>query len=196
MLTKKEVLSWLKENETSTYYLRDAAFGLVNKKNAKRDLGKLFAESNEQIQCDWINENTSLNVIKRDDVGSDANESGYDLNTSDGILKIQAKLRAVDLHLEQTRRKSNKNKLSSDTGHVTYSVGEADVFLFSRPDVNNYLQMKSWTYIAIPESALINPSNPKYLIPRIPKRIWKNYIGRATEILENAYLLKQKTLNE
>ena len=84
MITENQVIEWLKQNEPSTYYLRIAQFGLVNKKNAKRDLGKLFAESNEHIQCDWINENTSLEVIQRDDTDSDANESGYDLTTTDG----------------------------------------------------------------------------------------------------------------
>ena len=159
-----------------------------------RDLGKLFSVPNEHIQCDWINENTNLTVIKRDDFNSDTNASGFDLITDDHVLKIQSKLRAGSLHLEQTRRKSQKNKNSSSTGHVRYSVGEADIYLFSKPDVNDYTNIDKWEFIAIPESSLVDPKNSKYLLPRIPKRIWKKYVGVAKEILESEYLNKKKTL--
>ena len=193
-MTKKEVLSWLKENEPTVYYLRESQKSLKKDMNL-RDLGKLFADPNEHIQKDWINENTCLDVLVRDDHDEDANAAGHDLETTDNILTIQSKLRATAIHLEQTRRKSTKNKNSSDTGHVRFSVGEADVYVFSRPDVNDYLNISKWEYIAIPESALIDPFNPKYLLPRVPKKIWKNYIGKAVEILESEYLNKKKELN-
>ena len=103
------------------------------------------------------------------------------------MLKIQVKLRATDIHLEQTRRKSKKNKNSSDTGHVRYSVGEADVYLFSRPNIEDYLNIGRWGYIAIPERWLIDKNNPKYLVPRVNKSIWENFVGRSKEILEEEY---------
>ena len=106
-MNKKEVLSWLKENEPTVYYLRESQKSLSKDMNL-RDLGKLFADANEHIQRDWINENTTLNVIVRDDHNTDANASGHDLETTDGIFRIQSKLRADSLHLEQTRRKSKK----------------------------------------------------------------------------------------
>jgi len=190
-MTKKEVLNWLKENEPTVYYLRESQKSLKKDMNL-RDLGKLFADPNEHIQKDWINENTCLDVLVRDDHDEDANASGHDLETTDGVLTIQSKLRAGAIHLEQTRRKSTKNKNSSDTGHVRYSVGEADVYVFSRPDINDYLNITKWEYIAIPESALIDPLNSKYLLPRVPKKIWKNYVGKAVEILESEYLNKKR----
>jgi hypothetical protein len=194
MINEKQVLDYLKINNPSVYYLWISQKDLA-KNTELRDLGKLFADPNEHIQRDWINDNTKLNVVKRDDFNSDANASGYDLITTDNILKIQSKLRATDIHLEQTRRKSVKNKNSSDTGHVRYSVGEADVYVFSRPDVNDYLNINKWEYIAVPEYALIDPKNPSYLRPRVPKSIWKNYVGKTKEILESEYLNKKKQLN-
>ena len=119
MITKTDALIWLKENEPSVYYLRESQESLSKDINL-RDLGKLFADANEHIQKDWINENTKLDVEVRDDFDDDANASGYDLHTIDGVLKIQSKLRAKILNLEQTRRKSKKNENSSDTGHVRY----------------------------------------------------------------------------
>lgn len=186
MVTKIEALNWLKENEPSVYYLRESQKSLSKDTNL-RDLGKLFADPNEHIQKDWINNNTKLNVVVRDDYESDANAAGHDLETTDEVLKIQSKLRAKTLHLEQTRRKSIKNEHSSSTGHVRYSVGEADVYLFSRPDVEDYLNIDKWEYIAIPERYLVDEDNPKYLVPRVNKSIWKNFVGRVKEILEEEY---------
>lgn len=194
MLSKEEVLNYLKKEEPSVYYLWISQLDL-SKNSELRDLGKLFADPNEYIQKDWINEKTNLKVLKRNDFNSDANASGYDLITHDSILKIQSKLRAGGIHLEQTRRKSEKNKFSSNTGHVRYSVGEADVYMFSRPDISDYLNIEKWNYIAIPESALIDPNNPKYLLPRVPKRIWKAYENSAKEVLESTYLNKKQKIN-
>ena len=186
MTTKTDALIWLKENEPSVYYLRESQKSLSKDINL-RDLGKLFADANEHIQKDWINENTKLDVEVRDDFDDDANAAGHDLDTTDRVLKIQSKLRAATLHLEQTRRKSIKNENSSDTGHVTYSVGEADVYMFSQPDIEDYLNIDKWNYIAIPERFLIDKDNPEYLVPRVNKSIWKIFVGRAKEMLEGEY---------
>lgn len=190
-MKKNEVLSWLKENEPATYYLYLSQKDLV-KNSELRDLGKLFADPNEHIQTDWINENTNLKVKKRNDFITDANAGGYDIITLDGKLKIQAKLRANTLHLEQTRRKSQKNILNSSTGHVRYSVGEADIYMFSRPDISDYLNISKWDFIAIPERELIDPNNPKYLLPRVNKSIWKKYLNKSIETLEIEYKLKNE----
>lgn len=189
-MTQDQVYKWLKENDPFLYYLSLSKEGLVDGNLELRDLGKLLADPNEYIQRDYINENTSLKVIKRKD--GDLNAGGFDLITTDGVLKIQSKLRATAIHLEQTRRKSKKNTNSSNTGHVRYSVGEADVYIFSRPDCSDYLNLKKWQFITIPEKALIDPNNPKYLLPRVPKRIWKNYVGKFVETLENTYLEKKE----
>ena len=185
-MNKNEVLVWLKENEPATYYLYLSQKDL-SKNSELRDLGKLFADPNEHIQTDWINENTKLKVKKRNDFATDANAGGYDIITTDGLLKIQAKLRAGTIHLEQTRRKSQKNINSSSTGHVRYSVGEANVYMFSRPDITDYLNINKWEFIAIPERELIDPKNKKYLLPRIKKSIWSKYVGKAKEVLEYEY---------
>ena len=190
----KKQKSIIIEPGTPLYYMNEAWVNLM-KNGDLRDLGKIFAEPNEYIQRDWINKNTKLNVIKRCDYNLDPDASGYDLHTEDGVLKIQSKLRASDIHLEQTRRKSKKNMNSSDTGHVRYSIGEADVYIFSRPDTSDYGNLALWKYIVIPEDVLKDPKNPKYLLPRVPKKIWKNYIGKAIKTLESIYDEKKSIFN-
>jgi hypothetical protein len=190
MTTDAQVFEYLQKNHPALYYL-SLAMNELSSNLELRDLGKLFANPNEYIQSDWINENTTLNVVKRNDFKSDSNASGYDLITVDSKLKIQSKLRADKLHIEQTRRKSKKNNLSSDTGHVRYSVGEADVYVFSRPQIDDYLNIKKWNYIVIPEWELIDSENTGYLIPRVPKKIWGRYVGKSVETLENEYLRKK-----
>jgi hypothetical protein len=192
-ITESQVMEYLKINKPAIYYLILSQTDLIKNSNV-RDLGKMFAESNEYIQRDWINENTSLNVSKREEIQHDANASGYDLITNDLVLKLQSKVRFGTLHLEQTRRKSKKNKDSSNTGHVRYSVGEADVYIFSRPkSVEGYLDIKSWDFLAIPERALEDPNLPGYLLNNVPKKIWKQFVGKAKQVLESEY---QRKLNK
>jgi len=189
-MISNNVLEQVKKEGKIEYYLIMALHKLLEQKQI-RDLGKILAESNELIQMDWINNNTSLRVKKRDD--KDLNASGYDLTTLDGLMTIQGKIRVSDIHLEQTRRKSKKNKDSSDTGHVAYSVGEADIYLFSRPNIDNYGDLYKWSYIAIPEYDLIDSKNPNYLITRVPKKIWSKYVGKAEKVLQETY---EKKVNE
>ncbi len=190
VITEVSVKNWLAENNKALFYLWQAQSSLTKNTN-NRDLGKLFAEANEYIVRDWINSKTSLTVVQRDDFSDDPDASGYDLLTDDGLLKLQVKLRATDIHLEQTRRHSKKNVNSGDTGHIRYSVGEADVFIFSRPDVDDYLDIDKWGYIAIPEIALVDPKNLNYLVPRVNKSLWTQYVGRAVEVLEDVYASKK-----
>jgi hypothetical protein len=183
-MISEHTLNLVKKENKLVYYLIIAFFKLIELKQF-RDLGKILAESNEYIQKDWINENTFLKVKKRDD--SDLNGSGYDLITFDDLMRIQGKIRSGEFHLEQTRRKSKKNENSSVTGHVSYSVGEADVYLFSRPDKDEYSNLEKWSFIAIPEEVLIDPNNPEYLITNIPKKIWSKYLGCPSKVLEDEY---------
>lgn len=177
----------MKLHEKSQEYILIALNSLVGEKNW-RDLGKIMAESNEFIQMDWINKNTSLKVTKRKDFDGDPDASGYDLITTDRKLKIQCKLRATTLHLEQTRRKSGKNKRKeNNTGHVRYRVDEADVFIFSRPNLDCYLNIEEWEYIVIPSWALEDPKVPGYLLPSVPKKVWKKFQDNSKQRLEDIY---------
>ena len=58
MISKENLKVWLKNNEPSLYYLWESQKSLAENVEL-RDLGKLFADPNEHIQKDWINENTS-----------------------------------------------------------------------------------------------------------------------------------------
>lgn len=170
-------------------YILQAVEGLVAKKN-NRDLGKFFAESNEYFHIDWVNENCSFKVIKRDEDenDTDVDESGYDIISYDKKLKIQSKIRATTVHLEQTKRKSGKNlRKENNTGHVRYNLNDFDVLLLSRPDVNNYVNMDNWNIIAIPIKNLEDPKTPGYCYANVPKKVWSKYLGKTVQTLESVY---------
>ena len=100
-------------------------------------------------------------------------------------LRIQAKFRSSILHLENTRRNSKKNLgAASTSGHVAYSLGECDVFCFTRPN-GEYNTTDKWEILAIPAAELEDPKNPGFIRRSIPKKIEKEWIGRAKEVLES-----------
>jgi hypothetical protein len=160
------------------------AFENMVEENDTRELGKFLAIANEYMQRDWINTNTSL-VVSRETGGNDGdkNGSGYDLISSGG-LRIQSKFRSGNFHLECTRRISKKNAgAGSSSGHVAYSAGEADVYVFTRPN-GNFSDPSKAEIVAIPGKALEDPKNPGFLRRSVPKSIINKYTGRAVEILE------------
>lgn len=174
--------------KTADEYLIMSIKALQEEKNW-RDLGKAYAAANEHYQSDWINKNTFINVEVRDDFDTDKDAGGYDIvSLDDKKMKIQSKIRINTIHLEQTRRKSKKHEGgASTTGHVTYKVDETDVFLISRPNKDDYSDMKRWELIALPAKALENPKNPGYIYNNVPKKIWTKYVGKTKEVLEEVY---------
>ena len=169
-----------------------------------RDLGKMFGGANEHVQCDWIAENTSFTARPRTDFDDDPDASGFDLLTTTALMRIQSKIRVNGIHLEQTRRISLKHEGdASTTGHVSYSKGEFDVLLVSRPlgnkatkrdkyvdtsrPIEEYPDVEKWDMIAIPEYALHDPKRPGFLQNSVPKSIWSQYVGRAAEVLEEVH---------
>ena len=183
---------------------QEIAMKRLMKEGNLRDLGKMFGDANEDVQCDWITENTSFTVLPRSDFDGDPDASGFDLLSTTGMMRIQSKIRVKDIHLEQTRRKSSKHEGdASATGHVSYSKGEFDVLLVSRPlgnkaikrdkyvdtsrPIEEYPDVEKWDMIAIPEYALHDPKRPGFLRNSVPKSIWSQYVGRAAEVLEEVY---------
>ena len=178
-----------KMNTEEAHLARDyilTAFDDMVAKNDTRELGKMLAMANEHWQRDWINKNTNLKVSRREDVEDcDNNQSGYDL-LSLKPLRIQSKFRSTTLHMENTRRVSEKNRgMASSSGHVTYSCDECDIFCITRP-CGEYENVDKWEMLAIPASELADPKRPGFLRGTIPKAIENQYRGRAKEILENA----------
>ena len=168
-----------------------------------RDLGKMVGDPNEDVQSAWIAKNTSFTALPRSDFDDDPDASGFDLKADNGMF-IQSKVRATGIHIEQTRRKSSKHEGdASTTGHVSYSTGEFDVLLISRPlgnkasrldkyedtsrSIEEYFDVEKWDMIAIPSEALEDPKRPGYLYNNVPKKIWGPYVGRAVEVLEEVY---------
>ena len=192
-MNEPQIMEWLKLNKPDVYYLALSSTNLVKNGNV-RDLGKLYAEANEYIQLDWINENTNLRVIKRDEFDNSGTADGWDLITSDGVMKIQSKLRFGGFHIEQTRRNTTNNSLNNraNSGYIRYAVGEADVYLFSKPkSLEKYTDIKSWDIIAIPEEDLIDLNYPGFLYRSVPKKIWTKWIGRTKDVLEQTHTLKR-----
>ncbi len=160
------------------------AFKNMIEENDTRELGKFLAIANEYMQRDWINSSTSLDV-SRETGGNDGNKngSGYDLISRNG-LRIQSKFRSSAFHLECTRRISKKNLgKGSSSGHVAYSSGEADVYVFTRPN-GNYEDAAASELVAIPGVALEDPKNPGFLRRSVPKSIINEYAGKTVETLE------------
>ena len=174
--------------QTSDEYLKLAVKLLIAEEN-KRDLGKLYAPANEHFQSDWINENCSFQVKVRDDYAENKNAGGYDIIGLPGYkqITIQSKIRIGNIGFEQTRRKSIKHKGAMSSGHVVYSVNELDVFLVTRPLIEEYDNMSKWTLIALPAKALENPKTPGFIYANVPKKIWEPYAGKTIETLEAVY---------
>ena len=189
--------------KSSVKYMENAMARLIKEGNL-RDLGKMWGDANEDVQSDWIAKNTSFTALPRSDFDDDPDASGFDLLTTTALMRIQSKIRVNYIHLEQTRRKSSKHEGdASTTGHVSYSKGEFDVLLVSRPlgnkatkrdkyvdtsrPIEEYPDVEKWDMIAIPEYALHDPKRPGFLRNSVPKSIWSQYVGRAAEVLEEVY---------
>jgi hypothetical protein len=167
------------------------AFEALIRENNKRDLGKLLAEPNEHIQRDWINKSQDkFSVLRRQDFfesTDDINGGGFDLITTDKVLTIQSKFSGSTMHMEQTRRASEKNiDAGLINGHVRYSIGEADVYIFTKPN-DDYKNIDNWEFIAIPESYLEDPRHIGYLYGTIPDNIVEVFKGKTIETLLNCY---------
>ena len=107
-------------------------------------------------------------------------------------------MRFGGLHIEQTRRNTTNNTLNNraNSGYIRYAIGEADVYLFSKPkSLEQYTDIKNWDIIAIPEEELIDLNCPGFLYKNVPKKIWTKWIGKAKDVLEQSYNLKQNATN-
>ena len=146
-----------------------------------------------------INENTSLRVTRQSELKGtadyDSNESSWDLIDDGGdepsFLTIQSKYRGGKsksgaYHMEQTRRNSKKNAgEASSSGHVTYSNGEFDVALFTRPAEISLDFNGDNDLIAIPEYALRDPKRPGFLYRSVPMAVVREWADRpASKVLD------------
>ena len=176
------------------------AFDALIKESNIRDLGKLLAEPNEHIQRDWINSvQDKFSVVRRQDLFENTNEDdknggGFDLISTDKILTIQSKFRGSTLHMEQTRRASKKNiDYGLINGHVRYSLGESDVYMFTQPN-DDYKNIEKWSFIAIPETYLEDPKHKGFLYGKVPDHIINIFKNNTIETLLKCYENKKLKL--
>jgi hypothetical protein len=154
------------------------------------ELGKLFAPAAELFARDWINENTTVQCELRPNRGKENNQGGYDLVTTRG-KRVQVKLRSRTLHLENTRRNSEKNQgAASKSGHVAYSDNEFDVAVFVRPgswsenEPNDWHDTSKWEVLIIPTQALKDPKNPGFIRRSVGKKIQRKFQDKSIQTIE------------
>ena len=146
--------------------LNPSVLELVNNKIIQSmsiiDWGKAMARANEYIQknllkyCGIEVYDPSLDDISSSSINIDNNSPGFDLvvkNNKGEFKRIQSKLRQVkgctdfsqQTHFETTRRnsKKNKDKSSSDTGHVAYGVDEFDYVMVSLVNVRKNFEKRN-----------------------------------------------------
>ena len=142
---------------------------LIDEKNT-REIGKSRQHASERLVQNYLNENWRR-VFRQEElkgmegIDHDHNESGFDLLEPVSGLKIQVKYRGgQNIHLEQTRRSSTKNKgKASESGHVVYSSGEFDVLLAIRPTEFRYHFDPDEDLVIIPEHELHDSEKPGFL---------------------------------
>jgi len=142
------------------------------------DWGKAMARANEYIQkellkfcgVDAYDPQVDQNCPN---ININNNSPGFDLivKNKNGVLKrVQSKLRQVtgktdfskQTHFETTRRnsKKNKDKATSESGHVAYSTDEFDYVMVTLINVKNGKQRRNnvnlWSFSIIPISDLID----------------------------------------
>lgn len=142
------------------------------------DWGKAMARANEYIQkellkfcgVDAYDPQVDQNCPN---ININNNSPGFDLivRNKNGVLKrVQSKLRQVtgktdfskQTHFETTRRnsKKNKDKATSESGHVAYSTDEFDYVMVTLINVKNGKQRRNnvnlWSFSIIPISDLID----------------------------------------
>lgn len=188
---------FIEEGTLEYYYLM--SYQTLRKEKNKRDLGKSLADANEYIQRDYLNQLSPLQFMRREDYMleknmTDKNGMSWDLIYEDDKVTItgQSKFRGAQLHLEQTRRSSEKNKDAYVNGHVRYSIGESDFYFFTLPH-EQYDTHENWEFLAIPEKELEDPERPGYIVGTVSMEIQNRYRNRVKEVIQTIY--KQKLSN-
>jgi hypothetical protein len=126
------------------------------------------------------------------------NGPGFDRLYLPTKKKIQVKFRQVkgkkpysqQVHFENTRRQSEKNKNeSAKSGLVRYSINEFDYVIVVLCHVINGVRendYKKWSFSIVPISELEDVNNLGYCLPHIPSSLlFKNYY-------DNIYMLTNK----
>ena len=165
-INNKELLDWfnnLEIYEQKRLYYIDLGINEAIKQEDSNAIGRVMANAGEHIVRDYLQKQIETIITTRaeEDGGLINNGEGYDLSYKN--IKINVKYRGgkvnVDkpnLHLEQTRRYSEKNINNNKThnGHVRYSLEEVDIFIFIIPNKN--VDIDKFQFIAIPSRELLD----------------------------------------
>ena len=177
---------------------------LVQSKNT-REIGKARQHASEYLIQDYLEKNWKKvyrqeELVELEGVDHDHNESGFDLYEPESKLKIQVKYRGgQSIHLEQTRRTSEKNKgLASESGHVVYSSGEFDVLIAIRPSAFRNEFLPEHDMVIIPEKELLDENKPGFLVKNVglvlERKLRKKYTDISTTL--NSLIKEKEGSNE
>ena len=170
-----------------------------------REIGKSRQHSAEFLVVEWLNSlalgldvktQKEIHVLKENsDIlpEFDHNESGFDAYCINTKTRFQIKYRGGGgIHMEQTRRTSEKNKgPGSTSGHVLYSSGEFDVLVVVRPEEISLSFDASNDILVFPEGDLRNPKKPGFLFGSVKRSLEKEVRSKIAEdsieiVLKNA----------
>jgi hypothetical protein len=164
-----------------------------------KDYARVVGSIGDRYIKEFLEENTSIEFVNSydEDNKRNANESGYDLLTSNNN-RIQVKVRHYygkrptdrQLHFETTRRNSKKNiGFQSTSGHIAYGSNEFDmVFIMLIPVGKEFRNRKFWHYACIDNDELIDPNNSDFLMTKISADAlrdginWKEKVTRLNEV--------------
>ena len=177
---EQSATEWLGESPS---LMRECLVSAIMDEKQHRDIGKILANPAEIYVNRWISEKSGRNVktvvgsIPWDGITDDEREP----------VRNQNKFRKDDWHLEITRRNSKKNENTNSTGHVAYRKEEFDMLAIFIPSPTFGITGSSIR--CIPVSALINPSKPDQLVPRIPAAIRRVYDNdeKTDEVIKTLY---------
>ena len=156
------------------------------------DWGKAMARANEYIQKELLRF-CGVEVYDPQldqncpNINTDNNSPGFDLivkNKNGELKRVQSKLRQVtgktdfskQTHFETTRRnsKKNKDKATSESGHVAYSADEFDYVMVTLINVKNGTERRNdvnlWSFSIVPISDLVDP-NKGCCLTHIPAKV-------------------------
>lgn len=151
-------------------YIKEAFFLSLCDKSRVGDIGKMLSLPSELLVIAKVNSLTKRKIFH-------VSGESYDAITKDDKpeVRIQIKLRQRDIHLENTRRNSSKNKDFNTTGHVATRTTEYDLLIVYVPSED--FSLKKVDLICFPVSSLIDPNKPNQLITRIPVSLRRKYQG-------------------
>lgn len=185
------------------HYISKSHNSMIRHRNTK-EIGKIRAYACELMICDYLNHyaddvlGSNTIFIHNDDlcqfkdliaqlsVETQVCQSGFDIlcvnPETSKVKRVQVKHRNGYIHLETTRRNSQKNVNKNSSGHVSYSADEFDYLIVVKGKFNNSVDMQTDITI-FPVTCLVDKSKPDILVNRINKVVESEFHAQTITLL-------------